>query len=86
MINRKTNKNAGQIFLEELTGQGPKRKKRAVGQTILIPVLAVFTGLILGAIFILLTTVEVYTAFGKSFLDGLRVVLGHHSFCLFLLV
>jgi general nucleoside transport system permease protein len=66
-------KDAGQIFLEEITGQGPRRKKSALGQTILIPVLAVITGLILGAIFILLTTVEVYTAFGKSFLDGLRV-------------
>ncbi|HMD87960.1 MAG TPA: ABC transporter permease [Anaerolineaceae bacterium] len=66
-------KNVGQIFLEEATGRGPKPKNRALGQTILIPVLAVFTGLVLGAIFILLTTVEVYTAFGKSFLDGLRV-------------
>ncbi|MDR3573760.1 MAG: ABC transporter permease [Anaerolineaceae bacterium] len=70
---KNNNKNVGQIFLEEVTGRGPKHKKRAVGQTILIPILAVFTGLVLGAIFILLTTVEVYTAFGKSFLDGLRV-------------
>lgn len=66
-------KDVGQIFLEEITGRGPKHKKGALGQTILIPVLAVFTGLVLGAVFILLTTVEVYTAFGKSFLDGLQV-------------
>ena len=69
----KNNKNVGQIFLEELTGQGPKQKKRGAGQVILIPILAVFTGLVIGAIFILVTTVEVYTAFGKSFLDGLQV-------------
>jgi general nucleoside transport system permease protein len=69
----KNKKNVGEIFLEELTGQGPKHKKRGLGQVILIPILAVFTGLVIGAIFILLTTVEVYTAFGHSFFEGLRV-------------
>ena len=70
---KNNNKNVGQIFLEEITGQSPRRKKRGAGQAILIPVLAVFTGLVIGAFFILLTTVQVYTAFGKSFLDGLQV-------------
>jgi simple sugar transport system permease protein len=65
-------KKAGQVFLEEVTGSaGPPKKHnvpwyRRAGQTILIPALAVITGLILGAILIALTTQEVYTAWGQS--------------------
>jgi general nucleoside transport system permease protein len=48
------------VFLEELTSQ-----------SILIPILAIFTGLVLGAIIIILTSEEVYAAFGDSFGAGL---------------
>lgn len=65
----------GQIFLEELNNRfkpPEKEKKRGrVGQTIAIPLLAVFTGLIIGGIFIILTTEQVYAAFGQSFGAGL---------------
>lgn len=65
----------GQIFLEELNNRfkpPEKEKKRGrVGQTIAIPLLAVFTGLIIGGIFIILTTEQVYVAFGQSFGAGL---------------
>lgn len=65
-----------QIFLEELTNRGKKpedekKGKRGIGQVILIPFLAVVTGLILGAVFIILTTEEVYIGFGRSFGAGL---------------
>ncbi len=64
------------IFLEELTNRGKqpgddKKGKGRIGQIILIPLLAVVTGLILGAIFIVLTTEEVYAGFGRSFGAGL---------------
>ncbi|NMB89138.1 MAG: ABC transporter permease [Chloroflexi bacterium] len=38
---------------------------------IVIPILAVITGLILGAVFIILTTEQVYAAFGQSFWAGI---------------
>lgn len=39
----------------------------------LLVILAVFSGLILGGIVIILTTQEVYTAFGISFIDGIKI-------------
>lgn len=70
----------GKIFLEELNNQfSPKGKNkkghRPIGQILLIPALAVVTGLILGAVFIILTTEQVYTAFGQSFGSGIAVAL-----------
>ncbi len=65
-------KNAGQIFMEELQGSTKgKGRRRGIGQTLLIPVLAVVTGLIIGGIFIILTSESVYAGFAKSFVDGL---------------
>lgn len=62
----------GIILLEELTPSSkPHQKKRGLGQTLLIPILAIFTGLIIGGLFIVFTSVEVYAAFGKSFGAGL---------------
>jgi simple sugar transport system permease protein len=65
-------KNAAQIFLEELQ-RPPKDKgrRKGAGQTLLIPLLAVLTGLIIGGIFIILTSESVYIAFAKSFSAGL---------------
>lgn len=67
-------KDAGKIFLEEVISP-PKKKngKKGIGQVVLIPILAVIAGLILGGIFIVLTTEDVYAAFGKSFTAGLSM-------------
>ncbi len=64
---------AGKVLLEEITHSGKsKKQKNRAGQAVLIPLLAVFTGLILGGIFIIITSVEVYTAFGQSFGAGIK--------------
>ena len=57
-------KSASRIFMEELTAGPPSRLPfwRRAGQSLLIPVLAIITGLILGGILIVLTTEDVYTA------------------------
>jgi ABC-type uncharacterized transport system permease subunit len=65
-------KKAGKIFLEELIRPSPGKKgQRGSSQAVLIPILATFTGLVLGAIFILLTSEEVYAGFAKSAEAGL---------------
>ncbi len=62
------------IFLEELKkGFNPKGKKNSVWQSLLIPFLAIVTGLVFGAIFNVITNVEVYSAFKTSFLSGLNM-------------
>lgn len=64
---------AGKVLLEEITHSGKsKKQKNRAGQAVLIPLLAVFTGLILGGIFIIITSVEVYSAFGQSFGAGIK--------------
>ncbi len=65
--------NAIQIFLEELIRPTPSKKPRrgGSGQAILIPILAIITGLVIGAIIIILTSEEVYAGFAKSFGAGL---------------
>jgi len=65
-------KDAGKLFLEEVTAP----KEHASGfsrilRVIAIPLLAVFTGLILGGIFIIVTSEHVYAAFRVSFMTGL---------------
>ena len=67
-------KDVGKIFLEEVTKPPTKKNgQKSIGQIILIPVLAVVAGLILGGIFIVLTTEDVYAAFGRSFGAGLSM-------------
>jgi simple sugar transport system permease protein len=64
----------GKVLLEELTQQPSAQHhtgRRRLGRVLLVPALAVLTGLILGAIFIVLTSEEVYAAFGQSFGAGL---------------
>ena len=63
--------------MEEITGtaQEPQGKIRRIGRVLLIPALAVFTGLVIGGIFIVITTESVYTAFGQSLGAGLSEVL-----------
>ena len=64
--------NAPQIFFDELrkriTGGN---EKRSAWQSLLIPFLAILTGLIFGGIFNIITNVDVYSAFKESFTSGL---------------
>lgn len=57
-------KDASKIFLEELTAGPDERQSfwRKAGQTMLVPFLAILSGLILGAVIIVLTTDAVYQA------------------------
>jgi ABC-type uncharacterized transport system permease subunit len=67
-------KDAGQIFLEEVTN-GPSHQSsrwRRRLQAIVIPLLSIFTGLLFGGIIIILTTPEVYAAFSESLILGLK--------------
>jgi ABC-type uncharacterized transport system permease subunit len=68
-------KDAGKILLEELMDMGPAEQTRwqRLWRVILIPILAIISGLILGGVFIVLTSQEVYTAFGHSIGQGLEV-------------
>ncbi len=70
-------KNAAQIFQEELLkeslGGSPKHTSgfgRLI-QVATVPFLAIFTGLVLGAVIIVLTTPEFYTAWRQSVFQGL---------------
>lgn len=61
-------KNAGSIFLEEVS-RVPERRSSSWWRTVaLVPLLAVFTGLVIGGIFIVFTTPAVYEAasFGEA--------------------
>jgi simple sugar transport system permease protein len=64
--------NGVNIFFEELrkriTGGN---EKRSTWQSLLIPFLAIITGLIFGGIFNVITNVDVYSAFKESFTGGL---------------
>lgn len=70
-------KDVGKVVLQEITTPSKKTsgKRRSFGQTLLIPVLAVFSGLVLGGILIIVTDTNVYAAFGKSFGQGLLAAL-----------
>jgi hypothetical protein len=54
--NDEPQKNAGEIFLEEVSKTPEKRSRTWWTQVAFIPLLAVFTGLVFGAIFIIFTT------------------------------
>ena len=80
MADDKSKKNASEILLEELaaTPPGKGRMWRRIGQVALIPILAVVSGLIVGALIIAFTSEEVYAAWARSpvqgVVAGLRVV------------
>ncbi len=63
----------GKVILEDITGGDPrtKKSKRGVWKTIQIPVLAIITGLFIGAILIAATSETVYAAFATGFFKGL---------------
>jgi general nucleoside transport system permease protein len=61
------------IFFDELRkGINPKPDRKSKWRSILIPTLAIITGLVFGAIFNILTDVDFYTAFKTSFSAGLQ--------------
>jgi len=64
----------GKAVLEEMTPKKEKKagKRRPFGRALVIPLLAVFSGLVLGAILIVVTDMDVYAAFGQSFGAGLK--------------
>ncbi|MBN1370315.1 MAG: ABC transporter permease [Anaerolineaceae bacterium] len=66
----------GKVLLEELT-RPPEPQKggwwRSARRVLLVPALAILTGLIFGAILMVLTTEEVYQAFGRSFGEGMSL-------------
>ncbi len=66
-------KGTGEILLEELNNRPASRSSswRRLGQTLAIPALAVFSGLVLGAILIAATSENVYTAWAQSPLAAL---------------
>ena len=62
------NQDAGKVLLEELSGGPPTHVpvSRRIGRTLLVPLLAVISGLILGAILIAITSESVYSAWSVS--------------------
>jgi simple sugar transport system permease protein len=61
---------ASQALVQELTRQPARRNAfQAIG----VPLLAILTGLIIGALFIVLTSAEFYAALGVSPWEGLRL-------------
>ncbi len=64
-------KDVSKILIEELVNSPSKKKKKRGGQTVIIAVLAVVTGLILGALLIGATTESVWAAFQVSIGAGL---------------
>jgi ABC-type uncharacterized transport system permease subunit len=65
---------AGKILLEELTAGPPKHlpRWRRTLQSILVPILAIFLGLVCAGVIIILTSESVWQAFQVSILAGLK--------------
>jgi simple sugar transport system permease protein len=68
-------KDAGKIFIEEVISSPsrPKSRGQRIFQSIAIPALAIFTGLVLGAIVIIFTNLALYEALRISLMNGLSV-------------
>jgi len=67
-------KDAGKIFLEEVTAGPPRHlpRWRRLLQSILVPILAIFLGLVCAGIIIIVTSESVWAGFQVSFLAGLK--------------
>lgn len=72
---KKQKPDAAKVFLEELTSRPDEGGSfwRRTWQALSIPLLAIFSGLLLGAILIALTSQNVYTAWTQSPIEALRV-------------
>jgi general nucleoside transport system permease protein len=67
---------ATQATPHQLTVNEPRPGCRSRLRTLLVPLLAIFTALIIGALVIVFTDNSVYEAFGEGFLQGSRQALG----------
>jgi simple sugar transport system permease protein len=76
-------KNPAQVFQEELVneitgnqngekGDASRSFGRRLARSLAVPILAIITGLIIGGLFIVLTSAEFYAAWTQSPLEGLR--------------
>lgn len=67
-------KDAGKIFIQEVTegSTRPSSSWRRTLNVIAVPLLAIFTGLVLGAVVIIFTTPQFYAALRVSLVDGLK--------------
>jgi len=79
-VDEKTQKpknDVGKVVLQELTGGEAQAKspRRRFWQPLVLPALAIFTGLLIGAVLIILTSEQVYAAFRQSFGAGLLAAL-----------
>ncbi len=66
---------AGKIFINEVTQKPARGRSRWRGllQAMIIPGLAIFSGLVVGGIVIILTTPAFYAALRVSILDAIKV-------------
>lgn len=64
----------GRILVEELQGRSGPRPSgwKRLGQIVVVPGLAVVSGLLVGGLIIVLTSEQVYAGFGESFGQGLQ--------------
>jgi ABC-type uncharacterized transport system permease subunit len=67
-------KDAGKIFLEEVTSGPPRHlpRWRRILQSVLVPVLAIFLGMVCAGVIIIVTSESVWSAFQVSLLAGLK--------------
>lgn len=72
---RPPKKDVGKIFIEEVTGGRGRSTAgwRRLLNVVAVPLLAIFTGLVLGAFVIIFTNLKLYEALRVSFWDGLKV-------------
>lgn len=70
---------ASKVLAQELMGEGPsqrgKSRWRKIGDLVLVPLLSVFTALLIGAVIIVLSSEDVWIAFRDSIGAGLRTSL-----------
>jgi simple sugar transport system permease protein len=74
---KKNKQDSGQILIEELTPDlSTKPGRSRIFRALVVPLLAIFTGLVLGAVFIVLTSPEFYAALQESLWLGLKTAVG----------
>lgn len=76
MKNEENKQDFGHVVLDEVNKQADETKGWSrIGRSILIPALAVLTGMLIGAVLIIITSTDVYAAFQHSFGEGLGAAL-----------
>src|SRR5512139_4038774 len=67
-------KDAGKVFLQEVTSGAPAHPSgvRRALRSLTVPALAIFSGLVLGGLLIILTTEDFYLALRQSPVEGLK--------------